>query len=192
MVHAEFEASEATRRAATIYAKGDWQATGVYGQESHDRSTVMEVDGEWRYGTGRCGPKGAGTGDRNRSPSGARNYPWAGAGALTGMLVGRWGEGGGAFPIGSPTAVRGGSGEGSRQLCLRMNDHKDGYGDNDGEIAVVIDASDRTKMGRCTGGTGSHSVGNASEPTTAVGEAACVPSQDADGPTSKTFRARDR
>ncbi|MEV0195221.1 hypothetical protein [Nonomuraea sp. NPDC050691] len=62
-----------------------------------------------------------------------------------GQLIGRWGQDGQPFVVGTHADLeRSGSADG-RTLWLAMNDDDNGLHDNDGHLTVTIYASDRTR-----------------------------------------------
>ncbi|MEZ4725658.1 MAG: hypothetical protein R3E79_00830 [Caldilineaceae bacterium] len=111
-----------------IYAYRDWQSVGV---QVHPGETVeIQAEGEWLYTPGDYhGPKGH---PRYAAPN---FYPIANV--PSGILIGRIGETGEPFPVGSHTwyATRGNQEQGP--LYLRIND--DILSDNKG--AVVVDVT---------------------------------------------------
>jgi hypothetical protein len=111
-----------------IYAYRDWQSTGYYLQPG-DRYAIR-ASGEWLYSpfVGFHGPEGS------RYHLAPPFYPLPGFPG--GVLIGRIGETGQPFYVGSSSA---GAAGGSGHLYLRIDD--DRLGDNEGALAVEINVT---------------------------------------------------
>ncbi|MEV4166481.1 hypothetical protein [Nonomuraea dietziae] len=142
-------------RVIKIYADQGWQDTG-FALPAWEENTgwLARTEGAWCFNTnsrsigtrdadGRI-PDSGKTTDTN--VQGRTEHPYHGENAQTGQLVGRWGEDGQPFIVGTHCNLENkGDGRSGGTLWLRMNDHDGGLADNDGYVTVTIATFDRTR-----------------------------------------------